>query len=222
MCLCRCNRHTPWYSALSTLLCVLCVHVHVDTMQGAIPWDPHTLERAMEADTGDAEMQVLDCYNFSDVTITQRAFFTGWVVTAVLTGHTFYGVFVMEGPRACLPCMDRSNALQRPRCDAAAAATAAATSTRYLQGHVAERIGRDRQVQREPVMYKIKDWPPSSDIREKLCRHYAVSDAERKGVKMDSCWQRRHQSVRKACYIRVVVGGCLQVCQQQQNVASAA
>jgi hypothetical protein len=23
-------------------------------------------------------------------------------------------------------------------------------------------------------MLKLKDWPPSADIREKLCRHYAV------------------------------------------------
>jgi hypothetical protein len=34
---------------------------------------------------------------------------------------------------------------------------------------------RDGHVAPHPVMYKLKDWPPSDDIREKLCRHYAVS-----------------------------------------------
>jgi len=45
---------------------------------------------------------------------------------------------------------------------------------RYLTGHEEERE-RGGENQQEVVMYKLKDWPPSADIREKLCRHYAVS-----------------------------------------------
>lgn len=54
---------------------------------------------------------------------------------------------------------------------------------RYLQGHFVTRKSDGQQQQQQlqlpqqqqqPVMYKLKDWPPSADIREKLCRHYAV------------------------------------------------
>lgn len=45
---------------------------------------------------------------------------------------------------------------------------------RYLTGHREERERGDKK-QQEVVMYKLKDWPPSADIRERLCRHYAVS-----------------------------------------------
>jgi hypothetical protein len=60
---------------------------------------------------------------------------------------------------------------------------------RYLQGHFVTRksdgqhpqqqqqqLPQQQQQQQQPVMYKLKDWPPSADIREKLCRHYAVGD----------------------------------------------
>lgn len=44
---------------------------------------------------------------------------------------------------------------------------------RYLKGHVVDR-DQDGRMQQEAAMLKLKDWPPSADIREKLCRHYAV------------------------------------------------
>lgn len=46
-------------------------------LQGTIPWDPHTLERAMGGSSGDAEMRVLDCQDFSEVSVSHNAFFTG-------------------------------------------------------------------------------------------------------------------------------------------------
>jgi len=42
-----------------------------------MPWDPRTLERAMGGDNGDTEIEVVDCEDFSNVTITQNDFFTG-------------------------------------------------------------------------------------------------------------------------------------------------
>lgn len=49
----------------------------VCVLQGAMPWDPRTLERAMGGGNGDTEIEVVDCEDFSNVTITQNDFFTG-------------------------------------------------------------------------------------------------------------------------------------------------
>lgn len=53
-------------------------------LQGTVPWDPHTLERAMggssssgRSNRGDKDLQVLDCADFSTVTVTHRTFFSG-------------------------------------------------------------------------------------------------------------------------------------------------
>jgi hypothetical protein len=68
-CLCSCVGPFTCLPLLPLMLLLL--------LQGAIPWDPHTLERAMGGGRGEAEMTVLDCADFSTVSVTHNDFFTG-------------------------------------------------------------------------------------------------------------------------------------------------
>jgi hypothetical protein len=45
--------------------------------------------------------------------------------------------------------------------------------TRYKQGHFISREGAEAP---QAAMLKVKDWPPRSQFKEEMQRHYVVSD----------------------------------------------